>query len=108
MAAPQAVARLPVLSELFADSTLEASAVGLVMALLPPGARPILWVQDRASARDTGLPYLADGIQRVSVGRAADALQAMEDGLGCRALGGVVGEVWGAPPALGFVATTSL
>ncbi|MEL7259224.1 MAG: hypothetical protein AAFN80_15530 [Pseudomonadota bacterium] len=44
----------------------------------------------------------------VSLSRAADVLWAMEDGLRCKALGAVIGEVWGDPAALDFTATKRL
>jgi protein ImuA len=44
----------------------------------------------------------------VDLSRAADVLWAMEDGLRCRSLSAVIGEVWGDPPALDFTATKRL
>lgn len=72
---------------------------------------PILWVQDRATIRETGIPCLAGSglaLLRIEMSRAADVLAAMEDGLACPALGGVVGEIWGDPAALDFTATRRL
>ncbi len=113
LAGPAALARMATLSDLFAAATLDASAVGFVQAVLPRGSAPILWVQDRVSARETGSPYLLEDalgapVLRVALGRGRDVLQALEDGLGCRALAAVVGEVWGDPPALDFTATKRL
>lgn len=53
---------------------------------------------------------IAAGCDLLAVGltRPADVLTAMEEGLGCPALGGVVGEIWGAPAALDFTATRRL
>lgn len=100
------------LSEAFAERAADASVVGFVAAALQGAERPVLWVQDRLSLRETGQPYMmqAQGVSvlRVCVNRAVDVLQALEDGLACAALAGVVGEVWGAPPALSFTATKRL
>lgn len=101
------------LSELFAETATDAAAIGYMMSRLPRTNAPILWVQDRLSRRESGRPYLAGiGTSRpvimVTLSRAADVLWAMEDGLRCRALGAVVGELWGDPPALDFTATKRL
>ena len=108
---PQPAART--LSEIFPDPVTDAAAVGYVLARLPRSDGPVLWVQDRVSRRETGRPYLAGiGTQRplitVTLSRPADVLWAMEDGLRCRALAAVIGEVWGAPAALSFTATKRL
>jgi len=89
------------------------AAIGFVLARLPRTSAPVLWVQDRLSRKETGRPYVAGiGLDRpmimVDVSRAADVLWAMEDGLRCKALGAVIGEVWGDPPALNFTATRRL
>ncbi len=101
------------LSEAFPETATDAAAVGFVLARLPRTTAPILWVQDRLSRKEAGRPYLAGiGTDRplimVSLSRAADVLWAMEDGLRCKALGGVIGEVWGDPPVLDFTATKRL
>lgn len=101
------------LSEVFAEKAEDAAAVGLVLARLPQNRAPVLWVQDRLSLKETGRPYLPGlGVSRpvimVSLSRAADVLWAMEDGLRCKTLGAVVGEIWGDPKALGFTATKRL
>lgn len=101
------------LSEVFASTAADAAAVGYMLARLPRTAAPILWVQDRLSRRESGRPYLAGIGTRhplilVDLSRAADVLWAMEDGLRCRALAAVIGEVWGDPPALDFTATKRL
>lgn len=103
----------PTLSEVFATVATDAAAPGFVMAHLPREARPILWIQDRLSQRETGRPYLAGladppEILFLTVSRAVDVLWAMEQGLGCAALAAVVGEVWGDAPALDFTATKRL
>ncbi|MBU2991728.1 hypothetical protein Q4555_13570 [Octadecabacter sp. 1_MG-2023] len=101
------------LSEVFATNAVDAAAVGYMLARLPQTSAPILWVQDRLTRRESGRPYLAGmgarhSIIMVDLSRAADVLWAMEDGLRCRALGAVIGEVWGDPPVLDFTATKRL
>ena len=101
------------LAEVFAEAAADAAATGFMLSRLPRSAAPILWVQDRLSRKEAGRPSLAGlGTQRpiimVDLSRAADVLWAMEDGLRCRALGAVVGEVWGDPPVLDFTATKRL
>ena len=108
-----ALAMRPVLSEAFADTAWDAAAVGFVLARLPRGQRPLLWVQDRVSRKESGYPSLAGfGAARplitLNLSRAADVLWAMEEGLRCRSLGGVIGEIWGDPAALDFTATKRL
>jgi protein ImuA len=103
----------PTLSEVFPETATDAAAVGYLLARLPKGNAPILWVQDRLSRRESGRPYLAGMNTRrpiilVDLSRAQDVLWAMEDGLRCRALGAVIGEIWGDPAALDFTATKRL
>ena len=101
------------LSEAFPSHPTDASAVGFALSRLPRTNAPILWVQDRLSRKEAGRPSMAGlpkdrPIIMVDLSRAADVLWAMEDGLRCRALGAVIGEVWGDPPALDFTATKRL
>ena len=101
------------LSEAFPTHPADASAVGFALSRLPRTNAPILWVQDRLSRKEAGRPALAGlpadrPIIMVDLSRAADVLWAMEDGLRCRALGAVIGEIWGDPPALDFTATKRL
>ena len=101
------------LSEAFPASPADASAVGFALSRLPRTNAPILWVQDRLSCKEAGRPMLAGlpadrPIIMVDLSRASDVLWAMEDGLRCRSLGAVIGEVWGDPPALDFTATKRL
>ena len=101
------------LSEVFPQAPADAGATGFLLSRLPRTQAPILWVQDRISRKEAGRPALAGiGLMRpvimVDLSRAADVLWAMEDGLRCRSLGAVVGEVWGDPPALDFTATKRL
>ncbi|MEL6519208.1 MAG: hypothetical protein AAFN63_19295 [Pseudomonadota bacterium] len=101
------------LAEVFPTHPTDASAVGFALSRLPRTHAPILWVQDRLSRKEAGRPALAGlpanhPIIMVDLSRAADVLWAMEDGLRCRALGAVIGEIWGDPPALDFTATKRL
>lgn len=100
-------------SELFPDTAKDAAAIGYFLSRLPRTNTPVLWIQDRLSRKESGHPYMAGigtahPIIMVDLSRAADVLRAMEDGLRCRALGAVVGEVWGDPPVLDFTATKRL
>ncbi|WP_420859968.1 ImuA family protein [Marivivens marinus] len=114
----------PTLAEVFADSPMDGAATGFVLARLRAdqtgrkGAadKPILWVQDRVTRRDMGRPYLHGLAQAghdrpilyACVGKAADLLWVLEQGVGCPGLGAVIGELWGDPPALDFTATKRL
>lgn len=102
-----------IFSEVFAEKAIDAAAVQFVLARLSQSHTPVLWVQDRLSRKETGRPYLSGfGAVRpvimLSLSRPADVLWAMEDGLRCKALGAVVGEIWGDPSALDFTATKRL
>lgn len=101
------------LLEAFPAAPADASVMGFVLSRLPRTNAPILWVQDRLSRKEAGFPALAGmgadhPIIMVDLSRAADVLWAMEDGLRCRSLAAVIGEVWGDPPALDFTATKRL
>lgn len=101
------------LSEVFTTSAMDAGSIGFVLAHLKCDQSPLLWVQDRLSQKEAGHPYIAGmrpspRIIRVSVSRPVDVLWAMEQGLYCTALSGVIGEVWGDPPALSFTASKRL
>lgn len=101
------------LSEVFAKTASDAAAPGFVLAHLPRDDRPILWIQDRLSQREAGRPYLAGlshppNLLCLTVSKPIDVLWAMEQGLSCTALAGVVGEVWGDAPALTFTASKRL
>ena len=101
------------LSEAFPATPADASAVAFALSRLPRTHAPVLWVQDRLSRKEAGRPMLAGlpadrPIIMVDLSRAADVLWAMEDGLRCRSLAAVIGEVWGDPPALDFTATKRL
>lgn len=77
--------------------------------------RQVLWVQDRGAIRLSGRPYLhglpADLRHRVihvAAKTPEDALFAMEEGLRCRDLACVIGEIAGNPRALSFTASRRL
>jgi len=105
--------RVSILSDVFPATATDAGAVGFVLSHIAANAGPILWVQDRLSRRESGRPYLpglgrARQILNLDLSRPADVLWAMEDGLRCKGLSAVIGEIWGDPPALGFTATKRL
>ncbi|TCD05526.1 hypothetical protein EYB45_06170 [Erythrobacteraceae bacterium CFH 75059] len=75
----------------------------------------MLWVQTRKAARIGGVPYrpglpadVADRLVHVLARTCEDALFAMEEGLRCRDLAFVLGEVDGNPRALDFTASRRL
>jgi protein ImuA len=77
--------------------------------------RPLLWVQDRAALRLTGRPYrpglppdLRHRLIHVACDKAEDALFALEEGLRCREIAAVIGEIAGNPRALDFTASRRL
>jgi len=106
-------------SEIFASAE-EAAGAALAVALAQDGMqegerRAILWVQDRAAIRLDGRPYrpglpaeLRDRVIHVSAKRPEDALFALEEGLRCRDLACVIGELAGNPKALGLTASRRL
>lgn len=107
------VQQRPVLSEAFVTTATDASVIGFVLAGLQDQSAPILWVQDYLSQKEAGRPYLPGigakrPIIRVTVSRPIDVLWAMEEGLRCKALASVIGEVWGDPKTLNFTATKRL
>lgn len=116
----------PFHSEIFTSAN-EASGAGLALAFardaLTSSAadrgendiRQILWVQDRAAIRLGGRPCLAGLPQdlahrliHVAALTPEDALFALEEGLKCRELACVIGEIAGNPKALGFTASRRL
>ena len=103
---------LPCLSEIFCDTSWDGAAPGFVLSRLPQKGGPVLWVQDRVSRKESGVPYLPGlgdlDLMLVAVNRPLDALWAMEEGLYCGSLRAVIGEIWGSPPALSFTATKRL
>lgn len=114
----------PLHCELFAPGG-EASGASLALGLALEGLRlseagrleerAVLWVQDEASIRLTGRPYRAGlppelrrRVIHVAAQRAADALFALEEGVRCRDLAFVLGEIAGNPGALDFTASRRL
>jgi protein ImuA len=101
----------PTLSELFAAHPHDSGWAGFLLAQLRPD-KPLLWVQDRMAILENGrvhppgLP--AQDLIHVEARDARDALWAMEEGLRCSGLSAVVGEIWGDPKALDFIATRRL
>ncbi len=77
--------------------------------------KSILWVQDTASIRRNGRPYrlglpshLQHRIIHVAAREVEDALFALEEGMRCRDLAFIVGEIAGNPKALDFTASRRL
>jgi protein ImuA len=77
--------------------------------------RPWLWVQDSAALRLTGRPYrpglpaaLRHRLIHVAARTPEEALFAIEEGLRCRDLAFVIGEIVGNPRALDFTASRRL
>jgi protein ImuA len=95
------------------------AAVALALALDAPAAtseeRNVLWVQDKVALRLTGRPYrsglpasLRRRVIHVCATTPEDALFALEEGLRCRELACVIGEIAGNPRALDFTASRRL
>lgn len=120
----------PLHSEIFAGSR-DASGAGLALALARDalaveGAgedaltevedrRQLLWVQDRRAIALNGRPYLhglpqgwRERVICVEAGTPEDALFALEEGLKCRDLMCVIGEIADNPRALDFTASRRL
>lgn len=120
----------PFHSEIFANAR-DASGAGLALALAldalrvtaeeddplaeSEDRRQVLWVQDTRAVRLSGRPYrhglppeLQDRLIHVEAARPEDALFALEEGLRCRDLACVIGEVVGNPRALDFTASRRL
>jgi len=116
-------AEQPFHSEIFAPGG-EASGAGLAVALAGDAlaasgegedTRHVLWVQDRAAIRLGGRPCLAGmppdwrrRLLHVAAATPEDALFALEEGLKCRDLACVIGEIGGNPRALSFTASRRL
>ncbi len=113
-------------SEIFASSA-EAGGAGAALAFALDGLRAqgsmldaedrraVLWVQDKAARRLGGRPYwpglpaeLRDRLVHVAADNAQDALFALEEGLRCRDMACVIGELAGNPKALSFTASRRL
>jgi len=106
-------------SEVFACGH-EASGAGAALALAADAMtedddRPLLWVQDKAALKFGGRPYrpglpkpFRHRLIHVVAEKPEDALFALEEGLRCRELCAVIGEVTGNPKALDFTASRRL
>ncbi len=115
-------------AEMFASGR-DAAGAGLALALArdalrmgapdptadTPDQRPFLWVQDKAALRLSGRPYLPGlpaqmrhRLIHVAAASPEDALFALEEGLRCRDLAFVIGEIAGNPRALDFTASRRL
>jgi len=101
----------PTLSELFAAAPRDAGWTGFLLPQVERG-KPLLWVQDRMAILESGRIYPPGlrGIELIHVEArdARAALWAMEEGVRCSGLSGVIGELWGDPAALDFTATRRL
>lgn len=118
----------PLHSEIFAP-TDDASGAGAALALALDGLRvrgaaeigraaeegAVLWVQDERAQRLSGRPYrpglpeaLRHRLIHVAARTPEDALFALEEGVRCRDLACVIGEVAGNPRALNFTASRRL
>jgi protein ImuA len=101
----------PTLSELFAASPRDGAWAGFLLAQTAR-EKPLLWVQDRMAIIESGRIYppgLGDiELIHVEARDARLALWAMEEGVRCSCLSGVIGELWGDPAALDFTATRRL
>ena len=101
----------PTLSELFAASPRDGGWAGFLLPQVAAG-KPLLWVQERMAIIESGRIYppgLGDSeIIHVEARDAKLALWAMEEGLRCSGLSGVIGELWGDPASLDFTATRRL
>ncbi|MEO6040540.1 MAG: hypothetical protein ABIP41_01435 [Croceibacterium sp.] len=104
-------------------SSREASGAVAALALALDGlrardadkGRAVLWVQDAAALRLTGRPYrpglppeLRRRLIHVVARTCEDALFALEEGVRCRDLACVIGELAGNPRALDFTASRRL
>lgn len=120
----------PLHSEIFAGAS-DASGAGLALALAcdaltvagrgddplagQEDRRQVLWVQDARAIQRSGRPYhhgmphhLRDRLIHVEARTPEDALFALEEGLRCRDLACVIGEIVGNPRALDFTASRRL
>lgn len=106
-------------SEVFAfsgEASGAAAALALAADALPvDDDRALLWVQDKAALRLGGRPYhpglprpFRNRLIHVVAPKPEDALFALEEGLRCRDLAAVIGEVTGNPKALDFTASRRL
>ena len=101
----------PTLSELFAAHPRDGGWAGFLLAQVDT-SKPLLWVQERMAILESGrihppgLP--SQNLIHVEARDARDALWAMEEGVRCAGLSCVIGELWGDPRVLDFIATRRL
>jgi len=105
-------------NEIFAASgegTGAALALALAQDQLAADERSWLWVQDKTALRLSGRPYrpglpreLRHRLIHVAAKSPEDALFSLEEGLRCRDLAFVIGELSGNPKALSFTASRRL
>ena len=105
-------------TELFAaarDATGAALALAFALDQVEQDQRPWLWVQDAAAVKRSGRPYrpglppnLRHRLLHVAAASPEDALFALEEGLRCRDLAFVIGELSGNPKALSFTTSRRL
>lgn len=118
MGAEVSAAALPhaTLSEVFAARDIGPASDGAVTAFVAAhltGPKPVLWILDRVTRREAGVPYLTGlglraPVLRLDLSQPRDVLWAAEQALGCSAVQAVVADVWGDPAALDFTATKRL
>ncbi len=107
------------LSEVFAAREVNPAADGAVTSFVSThlsGEKPVLWILDRLTRAEAGVPYLTGMAQtglkapilRLDLNNPRDVLWAAEQALSCSALQGVVAELWGDPQVLDFTATKRL
>jgi protein ImuA len=111
-------------NEIFVSST-DGGGAGAALAMAMDGLRAsgvadddpraVLWVQDKGAMRLSGRPYFhglpeswRGRVVHVATQRPEDALFALEEGLRCRDLACVIGEIAGNPRALDFTASRRL
>src|SRR4029079_13680127 len=101
----------PTLSELFAASPRDAGWEGFLLAQAKR-RKALLWLQERMAILESGRIYPPGlgsmELIHVEARDARAALWAMEEGLRCSGLSGVIGELWGDPQVLDFTATRRL
>jgi len=105
-----------VLTDVLPAKPFDPAGTAFALSLLPSSRAPVLWVQDRLSARENGRLYtpgagafgLTQPILHVAVSHPRDVLWAMEEGAACAGLSAVVGEIHGGPAVLDFTATKRL
>jgi len=105
-----------VLTDVLTGKPFDPAGTGFLLSLLPSSQAPVLWVQDRMSARENGRLYtpgtqafgLTQPILHIAVSHPRDVLWAMEEGAACAGLSAVVGEIHGGPAVLDFTATKRL